>query len=311
MEEVYRILVADDEEDNLNLLKCYLETMDFEVITAVNGIEAVEKAQSETPDLIILDVMMPGIDGFEACKKIRGDFSVSHIPILFLTCKVSIEDTVHGLNVGGDDYISKPFDFRELVTRIHTILRRTKQHMAANPLTGLPGNTSIQKEIKRLISEKITFAVCLLDIDNFKSFNDLYGYERGDKVIKNTATIIMEACKDTSIPYKFIGHIGGDDFIFICAPEHAAGLSEKIISQFDAVAPEFYDDKDRERGFIETISRRGDVQRYPLVSISIGIVTNELRILEHPGQVAQILAELKSFAKKTPGSNYVKDRRAD
>jgi len=309
VEESNRILIVDDEPDTLNLLKCYLETMDFTVITASNGFDGIEKAQKEKPDLIILDVMMPGMDGFQVCKMIRSNFTINHVPILFLTCKVSVEDTIQGLNSGGDDYISKPFDFRELISRIHTLMRRTKQHLAANPLTNLPGNPAIHKEIERLISNNQKFAVCLFDIDNFKSFNDRYGYECGDNLIKDTSQLIISVLSRNSILPNFIGHIGGDDFIVTCSPDTAISNCEEVIAEFDRKAPLYYDEKDRRRGFIECRNRRGEIQKFPLVSLSVGVVTNESRVLTHPGEIAKILAELKTYAKTFEGSKCVKDRR--
>ncbi len=309
VEESYKILIIDDDADTLNLLRVYLETMEFSVVTANNGYDGIEKAQKDKPDLIILDVMMPGLDGFQVCKMIRGDFTINHVPILFLTCKVSVEDTIHGLNSGGDDYISKPFDFRELISRIHTLLRRTKQYLAANPLTNLPGNPAIHKEIEQLIEKNQKFAVCLFDIDNFKSFNDRYGYECGDNLIKETSQLIMSVLSASNSSPNFIGHIGGDDFIVTCSPEMAVSTCEQVIAEFDRKAPLYYNEKDRQRGFIECKSRRGDIQKFPLISLSVGVVTNELRVLTHPGEIAKILAELKTFAKTFEGSKCVKDRR--
>lgn len=309
MEESNRILIVDDEPDTLNLLKCYLETMDFTVITAGNGFDGIEKAQKERPDLIILDVMMPGLDGFQVCKMIRSDFTINHVPILFLTCKVSVEDTIQGLNSGGDDYISKPFDFRELISRIHTLLRRTKQNLAANPLTNLPGNPSIHKEIERLIENNQKFAACLFDIDNFKSFNDRYGYECGDTLIKDTSKLIISVFSGPGSPGGFIGHIGGDDFIATCPANQAVSNCDQVISEFDKKAPLYYDERDRKRGFIECKNRRGEIQKFPLVSLSVGVVTNEIRVLTHPGEIAKILAELKTYAKTFEGSKCIKDRR--
>lgn len=304
-----KILIVDDQIETLILLKNFLDVSEFESITARDGYEALEKAQSEKPDLILLDVMMPGLDGYEVCRRIRSNFYINHIPIMFLTCKSSVEDTVVGLEVGGDDYLAKPFDFRELITRINTLLRRTRHNLDANPLTNLPGNVSIQNEIEKLIRSDSKFAVCLIDIDNFKSFNDRYGYEMGDKLIKETASLIVEVFSEFRTLYRFVGHIGGDDFLLTCLSDISVPLCERISKRFDMNAPLYYDKEDRKKGYIDCKSRRGDIQRFPIVSLSIAIVTNELRTMDHPGEISKLLAELKAYAKTFEGSKIVKDRR--
>lgn len=304
-----RILCVDDDPDTLEIIKIGLEFRNYHIITATNGEEALQKITSELPDLVVLDVMMPKIDGLEVCRRAKENFFTSQIPVILLTARGQVEDKVHGLSIGADDYLVKPFDMRELAARVEMILRRTRLSLEASPLTGLPGNIAIQREIDRRIKAKELFAVCYMDLDNFKAYNDRYGHSAGDKVIKATADIITQVFKSHGKVEDFVGHVGGDDFLTITTPERAEDLCIKVIDKFDEEIPNFYRPKDRKKGFIQSFDRRGNLQKFPLMSISIAIVTNEHRNISHHGKVAQIAAELKKYAKSFEGSTYVKDRR--
>ncbi len=306
-----KILVVDDDPNTLEITRIGLEFRGYNVITGVNGEEAIEKINTENPDLVILDVMMPKIDGLEVCRRAKENFFTSQIPILLLTARGQVEDKVQGLATGADDYLAKPFDMRELLARVNMILRRTRLSMEANPLTGLPGNIAIQREIEQRIREGGLFAVCYMDLDNFKAYNDLYGHSSGDKVLKATARIVTEVFKNSGHEDDFVGHVGGDDFLCITVPHRAEDLCDRIVKQFDETIVEFYREKDVKRGYIQSVDRLGHKQKFPLMSISIAIVTNEKREIDHHAKVAQIAAELKKYVKQFKGSNYAKDRRAD
>lgn len=304
-----KILVVDDEPDTLEIIKIGLEFRNYRVVTAVNGEEALEKISSEMPDLVVLDVMMPKIDGLEVCKRTKANFFTSQIPIILLTARGQVEDKVHGLSLGADDYLAKPFDMRELAARVEMILRRTQLSLEASPLTGLPGNVAIQREIDRRIKSGELFAVCYMDLDNFKAYNDRYGHSAGDKVIKATADIITRVVKVEGEEEDFVGHVGGDDFLVITSPRRSESISMEVIDKFDDQIGEFYRPRDRKKGYIQSFDRRGNLQKFPLMSISISIVTNEQRKIKHHGKIAQIAAELKKYAKTFEGSVFVKDRR--
>lgn len=304
-----RILVVDDDPDTLEIIKIGLEFRSYEVITATNGEDALKKISSENPDIVVLDVMMPKIDGLEVCRRAKENFFTSQIPIILLTARGQVEDKVHGLTIGADDYLVKPFDMRELAARVEMILRRTRLSLEASPLTGLPGNIAIQREIDRRIGLNELFAVCYMDLDNFKAYNDRYGHSAGDKVIRATADIITQTFKNHGNPEDFVGHVGGDDFLGITIPERAEELCRLVIERFDSEIPGYYRPKDQKAGYIQSFDRRGNLQKFPLMSISIAIVTNEHREINHHGKVAQIAAELKKYAKSFEGSTYVKDRR--
>jgi PleD family two-component response regulator len=304
-----KILVVDDDPDTLEIIKIGLEFRSYDVVTATNGEEALVKISSENPDLVVLDVMMPKIDGLEVCRRAKENFFTSQIPIILLTARGQVEDKVHGLSIGADDYLVKPFDMRELAARVEMILRRTQLSLEANPLTGLPGNIAIQREIDRRIKSNELFAVCYMDLDNFKAYNDRYGHSAGDQIIKSTAEIITEVFRGYGGEDDFVGHVGGDDFLSITTPELSEKLCMLVIDKFDAEVPGFYRARDKEKGYIQSFDRLGNLQKFPLMSISISIVTNEHREIKHHAKVAQIAAELKKYAKSFEGSVFVKDRR--
>lgn len=306
-----KILIVDDDLTILKVEEYNLEKAGYEVITAHDGEEALKKVQEEKPDLIILDVKMPLMDGYEVCQRIREDRLKSHIPIIMLTVKKDVEDTIKGLKTGANDYIIKPFNPQELLARVEGNLLRSRHDIQANPLTGLPGNISIMDNIEESIKAGKHFSVLYLDLDNFKPFNDTYGYERGDEVIKLTASIIIQVLKESGNPDDFIGHIGGDDFIVLTTPEKVNHICQNIIARFDDAILTFYDEKDKKAGYLLCQDRSGQLMRFPVISISIACVDTAQRKFSHPGEISAVAAEVKKYAKSIPGSIYCKDRRLE
>jgi len=304
-----KILIADDDSDILDVIRITLETEGYEVIEAHDGEEAVAMIKKSTPDLLITDFKMPKMCGDEVCRILKQDILIQHMPIIILTGKGEIIDKVQGISAGADDYIVKPFEPQELVVRVKMALRRTARDLDANPLTRLPGNVSIINELRIRITENELFAVCYVDLDKFKAFNDKYGFEKGDEVIKNTARILIDSVQKKGTPQDFIGHIGGDDFVVITTPDKVDGLCKKIIADFTAMVPGLYNREDMEKGYIIGKNRQKKTRKIPLLSISIGVVTNEKIKINHVGEVSELGAELKEYAKSLPGSNYVKERR--
>lgn len=304
------ILVADDEEVQVTLLQEALKSAPYEVVAAHDGIEALEQIRKNPPDLIVLDINMPRMDGYTVCQKVKSDVYLRHIPVLMLTAQAGVQAKVQGLEHGADDYLTKPFDIEELLARVRSLLRRARQDLEANPLTRLPGNVSIEKEVLHRIETRAPFAVLYLDLNSFKAYNDVYGFVKGDEVIRETARIIRSVAEPDG---GFVGHIGGDDFIVLTTPEHAETLSKKILQAFDTKSPEFYNDEDRKRGHIRTKNRQNQETCYSLLSMAIGIVTNQNRKISSLGEVSTIGAEMKRFAKesKDKGSNYATDRRRE
>ncbi|MGZ4119083.1 MAG: response regulator [Actinomycetota bacterium] len=299
------ILVADDDPDILRFVELNLRLEGYEVVTVADGQEALAVAHDRVPSLVILDVMMPKLDGYEVCQRMRNDGRTSGVCIIMLTAKSMSADKVLGLTAGADDYISKPFDPMELVARVKTTLRRTREMRAVSPLTGLPGNVQIEGEMQRRVSAGDEFAVLWLDLDNFKAFNDRYGFIRGDDAINYLATVLREVTSDE----QFIGHIGGDDFVVLSSAEDAESLSQAIVSRFDKNVKDLYDPDDAARGTVIVTDRLGREIEYPLISVSIGAATNEHHPVQDYRELVEIATEMKSFSKKRPGSVYAIDRR--
>jgi diguanylate cyclase (GGDEF)-like protein len=301
------ILVADDDADILRFVELNLRLEGYEIETAMDGEEALRKARDVSPALAILDVMMPKLDGLEVCQALRADNRTTQMCIIMLTARTMPAEKVLGFTAGADDYIAKPFDPLELVARVKTTLRRTQEMRAISPLTGLPGNIQIENEIQRRFGLGERFAVLWLDLDNFKAFNDRYGFIDGDKAINYLAKILRDIT--TEDPSTFIGHIGGDDFVMVSSAERAEALCEEVIQRFDKDVKSLYEAEDAERGAIVVIDRLGRRVEYPLISVSLGVATSENRSVTDHRQLVEIATEMKSFAKKRSGSVYAIDRR--
>jgi diguanylate cyclase (GGDEF)-like protein len=305
-----KVLVVDDDPDVARFVEVNLRSAGYEVTVASDGEECLRKAVELRPDLILLDVMMPRLDGFEVAQRLRRDPRTSSSSIIMLTAKALSSDKVLGLSSGADDYIIKPFDPVELLARVKGTLRRAREMRALSPLTGLPGNIRVQEEIRRRVGEGEPFALLYADLDHFKAYNDHYGFVRGDRAIQALARVVLEAVHDVVGPAGFVGHVGGDDFVMVVDPDRAEPLARELCRRFDEVAPSLYDPVDVERGTIQVRDRQGNLQSYPLLTLSVGVATTEVRRFSHYGEAVAVATEMKQFAKRQPGSSYAVDRRA-
>jgi diguanylate cyclase (GGDEF)-like protein len=304
-----RILIADDEKDIRAVLRTRLEFEGYTVLEAVDGLDAVRVAQEESPDLIVLDVMMPHLDGVEVCNRLRASFTTRHIPVIMVTARASKDDKLSGLERGANDYVTKPFEMGELLQRVRNTLDWSSQQRSASPLTGLPGNHSINAEIRRRLAEGHPFALLQVDVDHFKAFNDYYGYGRGDEAIQLLARILSESVYRSGDPEGFVGHIGGDDFVVLCSCDASEALGEAILEWFNGAALDLYDEEDRARGQVEVLNRRHEVERFPLMSLTIALVSTDRIPVTHLAQLIDIAQELKAHGKGIPGSVMVGERR--
>jgi diguanylate cyclase (GGDEF)-like protein len=302
------ILVADDEDSILSLLHNALQSVHYQVVVARDGKEALEQVQRSTPDLVILDVQMPELNGYAVCRRIKSDVLLRHIPVLMLTSQAGTASKVTGLEHGADDYLTKPFVMDELLARIKTLLRRTRMGLEANPISHLPGNVSIEREILARLQSEEPMAVLYFDLNSFKAYNDVYGFVKGDEVIRETARLILEHAHQVD---DFVGHIGGDDFIVVTTPARVEMLCKTVLKEFDAKMPSFYSPEDYQRGHVEAKDRRGQVTVFPLLSLAVGVVTNQHRKITSLGEISKIGAEMKHFAKENKGSSYAIDRRKE
>lgn len=303
------VLVVDDDPDIARFVEVYLQLHGFEVLVAHDGEEAWELVKKRQPDLAVVDVRMPRVDGLELTRRLRADPMTAAMPIIMLTAKGLTVDKVVGLTVGADDYVVKPFDTAELVARVRSTLRRAQEFREVSPLTGLPGNSRIIREIGDKVRGGGDFAVCYIDIDRFKSVNDAYGFGRGDEFIAVLAQCLHRAVVAATDPPAFLGHVGGDDFVIICHPDQVLPVTSQAVEDFERAADALYDPVDAERGYLEIVDRRGNVQRPQLVSLSIGVALSTARTFEDPREVVTVATEMKNVAKKQPGSYVACDRR--
>jgi diguanylate cyclase (GGDEF)-like protein len=303
------VLVVDDDPDVARFVEVNLRSAGYNVTVASNGEEAMDRALELRPDLVLLDVMMPKMDGFEVAQRLRRDSRTSSSSIIMLTAKALSSDKVLGLSSGADDYIIKPFDPVELLARVKGTLRRAREMRALSPLTGLPGNIRVQEEIRRRVAEDEPFALLYADLDFFKAYNDHYGFVRGDRAIQGLARLINDIVHDMAGPQGFVGHVGGDDFIIIVPSDMGELVAKTLVERFDEVAPSLYDSIDRERGCIEVPDRQGNVKVFPMLALSIGVALTSARRFTHYGEAVTTATELKQFAKRETGSSYALDRR--
>lgn len=306
------VLVVDNEPDILRFVEVNLRLEGFEVLLAVDGEQALEVAFLERPDLVLLDVMMPGIDGFEVCRRLRSDSRTSHIPVIFLTARSLTADKVVGLTAGADDYVLKPFDPIELVARVRTTLQRAAELRAVSPVTGLPGNHRISLELARRLSAGEEFAVGYADVNDFKSFNDRYGFLRGDGLILLTAEVLQSALEAQAGGGWFLGHIGGDDFLLICHPDAIERVCETALAEFNRRVRGAYDPEDAEAGYLLLPDRQGVERRFPLATLSIGVASTRGRSYEDHRQIVEVATEMKRYVKsRRDGGGYAVDNRSD
>jgi diguanylate cyclase (GGDEF)-like protein len=300
-----RILVADDDPALCLLLRETLQDAGYSVLIANNGDQLVRMAQDHVPDLLLVDLMMPLMDGFEAIRQLRNDTRTAHLPMIILTARSASAEVVTGFESGADDYIVKPYDIDVLLARIRSHLRRASQRPVRNPLTGLPGNVLLQAELERRLAGGQPFALIYIDLDNFKAFNDAYGFARGDRAIHMLASVLSAVAP----PDDFLGHIGGDDFAILHYGGDSEGLCRKIIASFDARVHELYDTVDLQRGFLRAVDRHGTSRQFGLLSLSISVVNSQGQQFSSVDEISKVAAELKGAAKSVSGSSYVIDRR--
>jgi diguanylate cyclase (GGDEF)-like protein len=307
----HRVLVIDDDRNLRKIISTNLELAGFDVETAADGREGLERIEEVLPDLVLLDLMMPHMDGYEVARRIRAHVNptIAHVPIIILTARGETEDKLRGFDAGADDYVTKPFGPQELIARVRAKIRRVEVDSSLSPLTRLPGNLAIETELRRRLATGEAFAVLYLDLDNFKAFNDVYGFTHGDEAIQLVARITTDVVHRIGAPADFVGHIGGDDFIVVTQSALGEQMAKDIITEFDRDIRARYSAKDLRSGYIETRDRRGALNRYPIMSLSIAVLANDHGQLTNYAQVGETAAELKRYAKSIAGSVFVREKR--
>lgn len=266
-----RILVVEDDFDISNMLRIYFTGQGYDVDTALAGPEALDKTRQGLPHLIVLDIMLPGMDGYEVCRTLRKQTRTSHIPVIFLTQKDERSDKLQGLELGADDYITKPFDIEELKLRVQNAIARSERESLTDPRSGLPSGRLIEDQLRRII-RRDDWELMDIRISAYEPFKEAYGFVAGDDLLRFTAMVMGEVIDELGTPNDFIGHPGGDNFIIITSLSNGAAIREKLIARFGDEVLTHYNFMDREQGFILAAKEGGEQEKYPLMQLSIGHV---------------------------------------
>lgn len=307
-----KISVIVQDRDLQDYLAAMLIGENYEVKTHSRQDTALNELEKNIPDLIISHFHSPDINGVEICKALRKTFLFSHIPLIFLLEDASQLEKAKLIYAGGDDYIQKSSLEEELLLRVKLNLFRISRQQDINPITGLPGQASLLKELRQKIDSKAQAAVCRLDLYKFREFNQCYGFKRGDELIKYTGALIAESLRYYGSPDDFLAHPASDNFFFITSPLGVEDIVDKIIIDFDKGVLPFYNDEDKKRGFTIIKNREGGILKIPIVRVYIGIATNEHFPFIEPIQIIQIASELKDFAQKSfEKSMFAKERRKE
>ena len=273
------------------------------------GRAAVEVLFNDPPDLLVVDKRMDDLPASDIAAFVKGENVYRQVPVVLVLDEADMAEPMDWNALEVDDFLVRPFTDAEARDRLNLTLLRAMRAMDANPLTKLPGNTSIIQRIQQRMDRGEDFALAYLDLDHFKAYNDRYGFSRGDEALMMAARVIVNTVKGLGEPGAFVGHVGGDDFVFLMGPEHWEEACTGIIRTFDAIVPNFYDQGDREAGRIRSVDRQGNARDFPIMAISIAVVLNEDGRLKHYGEATAIASGLKKKAKENPESCYVADRR--
>lgn len=304
------IFYSNDERALPPVVRSWLEARSYPLLVVNQPDELMAITLRGRPRMVIFDALSSLDRAGDACRRLKADSFTGVIPSVIL-----VRDDVVALQrafaVGADEVLSASISSQETTARLDALVRRADRDLYVHPSTRLPGPPGIEGEIARRLAIPGIFAVCYADLDHFKEYNDRYSYFDGDRVIRILAKILHDVVKGVCGEDGFVGHIGGDDFIFIIPATAIAETCEEIVFIFDSLVPFQYSEQDRRAGYYFGKDRRGQLHRVPLMTVSIGIVTNERRHFTHPGQVSELATEMKSYAKTLPGSVFVVDRRQD
>jgi PleD family two-component response regulator len=287
-----RILVIEDDFDISNMLRIYFQSQDYEVVVAARGKEGLELCRQQLPHVIVLDIMLPDIDGYEVCRRLRSNLRTSHVPIIFLTQKDERSDKIAGLELGADDYITKPFDIEELRLRVQGSIRRAQQTNLSNPTTGLPSSKQIEEQLRDLMRRE-EWALLYIGINYIDPFRDKEGFLAADEVLRDLAQMLGETVDEFGSPNDFIGHRGGEDFIVITTGEQGSIIRDRITARFGSGVGTHYNFIDRENQYISI-----DEQQYPLMSLAVGMVTPEDGPFSDIREITEVAAELRRADEK-------------
>jgi DNA-binding response OmpR family regulator len=267
-----RILVVEDDLDISQMLRLYFDSQGYEVLAVMRGNDALEMCRKKQPNVVVLDIMLPDMDGYDVCRELRGNLRTSHIPIIFLTQKDERSDKIAGLELGADDYITKPFDIEELKLRVQGAMRRAEATSLTDPTTGLPSAKLIEEQLKQLVTRN-DWAMLYVVLNHIDAFTDTQDIVARDDFLRFVAMSLNEAVEAYGTSNDFIGHTSGNDFMVITMPAAVDAIKAEFSQRFEQTVPTFYDFLTRERGYVVYIDRDGNDQQSPLMSLCIGVLT--------------------------------------
>lgn len=287
-----RLLIVEDDFDISNMLRIYFTGQNYEVDVAPRGTDALEKTRHNMPHLIVLDIMLPDIDGFEVCRILRTNTRTSHVPIIFLTQKDERSDKLQGLELGADDYITKPFDIEELKLRVQRAIARADQQSLTDPRSGLPAGRLIEDQLRRIIRLR-DWALMDVRINHFDAFKEVYGFVAGDDVLRFTSMLMNEIMDELGTSNDFIGHAGGDNFIIITTEAAAPAIRKQLKARFAEEVLTHYSFIDRDQGYIVATDENGNMVKEELMSLSIGTVTPSQYQFADIREITELAAEAR------------------
>ena len=287
-----RLLIVEDDVDISTMLRIFFGGQGYEVDTAYRGVEALEKTRQGMPHLIVLDIMLPDIDGYEVCRNLRQNTRTSHIPVIFLTQKDERSDKLKGLELGADNYITKPFDIEELKLYVQNSLARSERESLTDPQSGLPAGRLIEDQLRKIIrTQDWTFMD--LRINYFDAFKDVYGFVAGDDVLRFTAMLITEVVDELGTHDDFIGHAGGDNFVVITGNAAGPAIKQRVKERFAAEVQTHYNFMDRLQGFMPAPKGNGVIEKVPFMTMSIGIVSPSQQSFADIREITEMAAEAR------------------
>ena len=287
-----RLLIVEDDIDISKMLEAYFTGLDFDVDVAHRGQEALERTRQSLPDLIVLDILLPDIDGYEVCKSLRKNTRTSRIPVIFLTQKDERGDRLQGLELGADDYITKPFDIEELKLRVVGAIRRAERENLTDPRSGLPAGRLIEEQLRQII-RRDDWAVLDVRINHLDEFREVYGFVAGDNVLRFTALLLKDAMSDLGASDDFLGQAGSNDFILTTNSRSALAVKQRIKDRFSAEIPAHYNFVDRGRGYIEAPRPDAAPERVPLMTLSVGSITSGQQPFSDIREISEAAAEAR------------------
>lgn len=286
-----RLLIVEDDFDISNMLRIYFTAQGYDVDTALRGSDALEKTRQVMPHLIVLDIMLPDIDGYEVCRNLRLSTRTSHIPVIFLTQRDERSDRLQGLELGADNYITKPFDIEELKLYVQNAIARSERESLTDPQTGLPAGRLIEDELRRMIRQRKGWAFMDIRINAFEAFKDVYGFIAANDVLRFTAMMIGEVMDEMGTQNDFIGHAGGDNFIVITNEETSASVRQRLKARFKEEVLSHYNFMDRQQGFILAPDETGKIQQTPLMTLAVGMVSPSTHMFADIREITELAAE--------------------